>query len=133
MSTVIGTCTLDRDLVFENEYDYSLVNASVEDSLAGGKIIQEFQALEKGRAITLISTETQGLQEKSTVDALKALADVAGATYTLTISSNSQTFTRTVRFRTELEVPIEAEPFFPRDGLHGDTILFRVKLYLMII
>lgn len=133
MSTVIGTCTLDRDLVFENEYDYSLVNASVEDSLAGGKIIQEFQALEKGRAITLISTETQGLQEKSTVDALKALADVAGATYTLTISSNSQIFTRTVRFRTELEVPIEAEPFFPRDGLHGDTILFRVKLYLMII
>lgn len=133
MSTVIGTCTFDRDLIFENEYDYSLVNASVEPSLGGGIVLQEFQKSEKGRHITLISTETQGLQEKSTVDALKALADMAGATYTLTISSNSQTFTRTVRFRTELEVPVEAEPFFPRDGLHGNTILFRVKLYLMVI
>jgi len=73
------------------------------------------------------------LQSKSIVDELKTLADVSGATYTLTISSNSQTFTRTIRFRTELGVPIEASPFHPRDGLHGDSILFRIKLYLMVI
>ena len=133
MSTVIGTCTLDRDLVFENEYDYSLINANVEKTLGGGVSIQEFQAIEKGRPITLVSTETQGLQTKSVVDELKALADVSGATDTLTISSNSQTFTKTVRFRSELGIPLEAEPFHPRDGLHGDSILFRIKLYLMVI
>ncbi len=133
MSTVIGTCTLDRDLVFEDEYGYSLINASVEKTLGGGVSIQEFQAIEKGRPVTLVSTETQGLQSKSTVDDLKALADVSGATYTLTISSNSQTFTRTIRFRTELGPPIEAQPFFQRDGLHSDNILYKVRLYLMVI
>lgn len=133
MSTVIGSVTLDRDLVFEDEYSYSLVNASVEATIGGGLVLQEFDALEKGRPITLISTESQGLQTKSKLDELKALADVSGATYTLTISSNSQSFTKTVRFRTELGVPIEAEPFHPRDGLHGDEILYRIKLYLMVI
>ena len=110
-----------------------MVNASVEATIGGGLAVQEFERLERGRPITLVSTDTQGLQEKSTVDDLKALADVSGATYTLTISSNSQTFTKTVRFRTELGIPLEAEPFHPRDGLHGDTILYRIKLYLMII
>jgi len=134
MTTTIGSVTLDRDLIFENEYNYSLVIASVDATLGGGTVIQEAQRLERGRNITLVSTETQGLQLKSTVDDLKALADAgANNTYTLTISSNSQTFTKTVRFRTELESPIEAEPFYPRDGLHGNTILYRVKLYLMVV
>lgn len=134
MTTTIGSCELDRDLILENEYEYSLVNASVEPSIGGGIVIQEFEKLEKGRPVTLVSTETQGLQLKSTVDDLKALADVSGATYTLTISSNSQTFTKTVRFRNEIAGgPIEAQPFHPRDGLHGDSILFRIKLYLMVI
>lgn len=133
MTTTIGSVTMDRDLVFEDEYDYSLVNASKEDSLGGGVVLQEFEKLEKGRPVTLVSTDSQGLQTKSKVDELKALADVSGATYTLTISSNSQTLTKNVRFRSELGIPVEAQPFYPRDGLHGDTILYRIKLHLMII
>ena len=134
MSTIIGSVTLDRDLILQDEYDYSLVNASIEDTLGGGLVTQEFEKLEKGRPVTLISTETQGLQTKSTVDDLKALADAgANNTYALTISSNSQTFTKTVRFRTELAIPIEAEPFYPRDGLHSDDVLYRIKIYLMVV
>jgi len=135
MSTVLGTCTLDRDLVFMNEYEYSLVNATVAPTLGGGMYVQEFAALEKGRQVILGSTETQGLQAKSTVDDLKALADAgANNTYTLTISSNSQTFTKTVRFMNEIEGgPIKSEPYYPRDGLHSDTILYKVTLYLMVV
>jgi len=134
MSTIIGSVTLDRDLVFEDEYDYSLLNATVEDTLGGGLVLQEFEKLERGRNVTLVSTETQGLQTKAKVDELKALADAgANNTYTLTISSNSQSFTKTVRFRTELGIPIEAAPFHPRDGLHSNDILYRIKLYLMVI
>jgi len=135
MSTVIGTVTLDNDMVFDNEYDYNLINASVEDTIGGGLVVQEFDKLERGRNITLVSTATQGLQLKSTVDALKALADAGiNNTYTLTITSNNQTFTKTVRFRNELDGgAIKAEPMQVRDGLHSSTIYFMVEIYLMVV
>ena len=68
MSTVIGTITLDNDLILDNEYEYSLINASVENTIGGGIVVQEFNKLEKGRNIVLRSTDSQGLQLKSTVD-----------------------------------------------------------------
>lgn len=133
MSTVIGTVTLDKDMVFSDEYDYSLINASVTDTIGGGVVVQEFDAVEKGRPVTLVSTETQGLQLKSTVDSLKALADSgANNTYTLTIISNALTFTKTVRFRNELGA-VKAEPMQVRDGLHSDTIWYRVEIHLMVV
>lgn len=133
MSTVIGTVKLDNDMVFSDEYDYSLINASVADTIGGGIVVQEFDAVEKGRSITLVSTTTQGLQTKAIVDSLKALADSgANNTYTLTITSNTLTFTKTVRFRNELD-PIKAEPMQVRDGLHSGTIWYRVEIYLMVV
>lgn len=133
MSTVIGTVTLDNDMIFSDEYDYSLINASVANTIGGGVVIQEFDAVEKGRPITLISTETQGLQTKAVVDSLKALADSgANNTYTLTIISNALTFTKTVRFRNELGA-VKAEPMQVRDGLHSDTIWYRMEIFLMVM
>lgn len=133
MSTVIGTVTLDKDMVFSDEYDYSLINASVTDTIGGGVVVQEFDAVEKGRPVTLVSTETQGLQLKSTVDSLKALADSgANNTYTLTIISNALTFTKTVRFRNELGA-VKAEPMQVRDGLHSGTIWYRMEIFLMVM
>ena len=135
MSTVLGTVTLDKDMIFEDLYSYNMINASVERTLGGGIVSQEFEASEKGRNITLVSSETQGLQQKSTVDDLKSLADSgAGNTYTLTITSNSQTFTKTVRFRHEIEGgPVQATPMQHRDGLHSDTIWYKLTLYLMVV
>ena len=135
MSTVIGTVTLDRDMILSDEYEYNMVNSEVVDTIGGGIVVQEFMGLEKGRHITLVSTETQGLQLKSTVDNLKALADAgAGNTYTLTITSNNETFTKTVRFRHEIEGgPVQATPMQVRDGLHSDDIFYRLTLYLMVV
>jgi hypothetical protein len=134
MGTILGGVSLDRDMVFDDEYNYKLVNASVEPTVGGGVVVQEFSGLERGRLVTLSSTETMGMQQKSTIDALKALADVAGATYTLTITSNNKTFTKTVRFRNEVEGgPLQFEPFHPREGLHSDTIYYKGSIQLMVI
>jgi len=135
MSTVIGTVTLDRDMILSDEYEYNMVNAEVVDTLGGGVVAQEFMALEVGRLVTLVSSETQGLQLKSTIDSLKALADSgAGNTYTLTISSNSETFTKTVRFRHEIEGgPVQFQPMQVRDGLHDDTVYYKGVISMMVM
>ena len=135
MSTVIGTVTLDKDMILENQFSYNMISAEVVPTLGGGVVVQEFMALEAGRLITLVSTETQGLQLKSTVEALKTLSDSgAGNTYTLTISSNSQTFTKTVRFRNELEGgAVIFEPMQVRDGLHSSSTYYKGSIFLMVI
>jgi hypothetical protein len=135
MSTVIGTVTLDRDMIFSDEYSYNMVSAESVPTIGGGVVVQEFMALEAGRNVTLVSTDTQGMQLKSTVDDLKALCDSgAGNTYTLTISSNSQTFTKTVRFRNELDGgAVVFEPVQVRQGLHDDAIYYMGSVFLMVI
>uniref|UniRef100_A0A6M3LF08 Uncharacterized protein n=1 Tax=viral metagenome TaxID=1070528 RepID=A0A6M3LF08_9ZZZZ len=134
MTTTIGSVTLDHDMIFADEYEYTQVNASVEDTIGGGIYVQEFQRSESGRPITLESTETQGLQLKSTVDSIRALADIANATYALSIVSNNQSVSKTVRFRQELDRgPVEFQPFHPRDGLHSDTIYYKGRIHLMVI
>lgn len=134
MSTVIGSVTLNEDMSWSDEFQRPLVNSSAEPTIGGGVYVQEFARTESGRPITLESTESGGLQKKSTLTALKALADVPLATYTLTISSNSQTVTKTVRFRNEMsEGPIDFAPVQARDGLHGDDVWYRGKISLMVV
>ena len=135
MSTTIGTVTLDRDMIFDDEYAYNLISSEVTPTLGGGIVVQEFVALEAGRPVTLVSTESQGLQLKSTVDDLKALSDSgAGNTYTLSIVSNGETFTKTVRFRNELDGgAVVFEPCQVRDGLHDNTVFYKGSIYLMVI
>ena len=133
MSTQIGSVTLDNDVPFIDEYSFAGVNASVEPTLGGGVIVQEFERLEVGRPITLESTESMGWQRKSTVDALKALADSGvNNTYTLTIVSG-QTFTKTVRFRHEVDGgPVQADPLQARPGYHEASVYYKVRIYLMV-
>jgi len=134
MSTTIGSVTLDRDLVFINEYDYSLVESSTTKTIGGGIIVQEFEVSERGRKIILSSSETQGLQLKSTVDALMDMCN-SGVynTYTLTINSNGSTFSKTVRFIHEMDgSPIKAEPIMPREGFHSDSVFYKVELNLQV-
>lgn len=135
MTTTIGSVTLDKDMVFSDEYSYNRISAEVTPTLGGGVVVQEFALVEAGRSITLISTESQGLQLKSTVDALKALCDSgAGNTHTLTITSNGETFTKTVRFRNELDGGgIVFEPLQVRDGLHGQGVYYKGTIFLMVI
>lgn len=134
MTTVIGSVTLDHDMVIEGEFSYSTVNASATPALGGGMIIQEFQALEQGRLITLRSTESMGHQLKSTVDSLKSMAENPGQTFTLTITTRGNTLTKTVRFRHEVDGgPIQFEPFHPFDGYLADSTYYKGTIYLMVI
>ena len=135
MSTVIGTVTLDRDLIWEDEYDFTWLNSSVENTIGGSVIVQEFSKAESGRPITLVCLETQGYLLKSTVDALTTLAKSPNATYALVITStNGETLSKTVRFRTELDGgPVQFTPLKPRDGLHADTMIYQGSIYLMVV
>ena len=134
MSTTVGSVTLDEDMAWTDEYKHPLVSASVEPTLGGGVYIQEFVRYEVGRPITLESTENFGFQRKSTVVALKALADVPGATYALTVTSNGETLSKTVRFRNEESSgPVEFDPLQVRDGLHTDTDWYRGTLKMMVV
>ena len=132
MTTTIGSVTLDRDMVFSNEYQYNLINASATPTMGGGIVIQEFQRSEKGRLINLTSEESIGLQKKSTVDSLLALASLVSATYLLTITSNSKTFTRSVRFRNE-DIPVDFTPHQYREGFHSDDVWYKGTIRLMIV
>ena len=133
MTTTIGNVTLN-DMIFEDEYEDERVHASVEETLGGGIYVQEFGKLEKGRKVTLVSSVSQGLQLKSIVDDLKALSNVAGATYALSISSNNETFSKTVRFRNELSGgAVKFEPMQVRDGLHDDAVYYKGTISLMVM
>jgi len=135
MSTVIGSVTLDKDMIFSDEYNYTLINAEATPTLGGGIVVQEFDAIEAGRNVTLVSTESQGLQLKSTVDALKTLSNSgAGNTYALSIVSNGETFTKTVRFRNELDGgAVVFEPCQVRDGIHSGGVYYKGSIFLMVI
>ena len=134
MTTTIGGIVLDRDMIFEDEYKFSNVRSEVTPTLGGGVVIQEFQAYERGRMITLVSTDSQGMQEKSTVESLKTLSNFAGYTYNLSIASNGKTFTRTVRFANEVQGgAVQFQPFQDRGGIHSDNIPYKGQIYLMVV
>ena len=93
-----------------------------------------FEAIEKGRLITLVSTDSQGMQKKSTVQLLKDLSQIANCTYPLVISSNGKTFTKTVRFANEVQGgAVQFSPFQDRQGLHSDIIYYKGSIYLMVV
>ena len=134
MTTTIGGIELDRDMAWMDENRYSKVRASVTPTLGGGMVIQEFQATEKGRLITLVSTETQGVQRKSVVDALKALSDVANATYHLSISTKSTTLQKKVRFVNEQSGgAVQFDPIQQKGGLFDNEMLYKGTIYLMVL
>lgn len=104
MTTSIGLVTLNSDMVWSDEYKWSPLYASVQETLGGGRVIQEFsKPTEIGRVITLQTLDNQGYQNKSTVDALTALTAQPESIYVLTIISNSITLEKTVRLRNEVD------------------------------
>jgi len=134
MTTTIGDITLDRDMIFEDEYNFSNVRAEVTPTLGGGVVVQEFQALERGRLITLVSTDSQGMQKKSTIEALKAMSNVANQTFPLVISSNGKNFSRTVRFCSENQGgAVQFSAFQDRQGLHSDSIWYKGSINMMVV
>lgn len=134
MSTVIGTVTLDNDMIFEDEFKYSRVSASATRTIGGGIVVQERSVPEKGRLITLVGNGALGSQQKSTVQELIELTEIPYATYTLTITTDTRSFSRTVRFVNEIDGgAVQFEPVVARAGLHATTMYYTGTIYLMIV
>ena len=136
MSTTIGTVTIDQDMYFSDLLKRSKVNASVSPTLGGGVVVQEYTKLDVGRFITLSTKDGMGYQQKSTLDNLQALADVAGATYTFTIVPYAgANYVKTVRFRNELDGgAIQMEPAsLALEGIPRDTVWYEGSIFLMVV
>jgi len=88
MAIVLGGVTLSDHMVWEDEFIYASVAQSALRTL-GGNIKIYSQQLNKGLPITLVAATDQGWLTKAQVQSIQALANAAGATYGLTIGSDS--------------------------------------------
>ena len=126
MAVVLGGVTLPPNIVWEDKYKWNPVVQEVKSTLGGSLIVYSGQM--RGRRITLVAYQDQGWLTLAQVDAVKALADVAGATYTLTIGAESFT----VVFRHEEPPAVEFEPLIPRAVPEsGDFFVGRIKLLVV--
>jgi hypothetical protein len=76
LSDGVTTLQLPADLVWEDEHDWHPVAQEVDYTLTGAILVHTATKL-AGRPITLIGGEDHSWVVRSTVDALKAWADVA--------------------------------------------------------
>jgi hypothetical protein len=134
MTTTLGGVTFDNDMVWIDEYLYKKVDATHTPTIGGGVNVQEYQKTEIGRYITLETVDGQGYQTKSTVDSIKALADDAAETYTLSIVHNSLSISKTVVFRNDIDGgPVQMEMQAPMDGLQQSGYWYGGVISLMVI
>ncbi|MGD8388654.1 MAG: hypothetical protein PVG49_16025 [Desulfobacteraceae bacterium] len=114
------------DLTIENEFGWTGVEAAVDRSVGRVPIIWEREI--SGQALDLVGTADTAWITRATLKALRALAAVLRATYTLNYEGTEYT----VRFRNEDGEAIYAEPRVPRPN-HEDTDYYRnVRIRLMI-
>jgi len=76
--------TLNNNLFWEDRWSFQTADKTVTRTL-GGNVVTFNASLIKGRPITLVATEDQGWLTLTQVEQMAALADVAGAIYSLVI------------------------------------------------
>ena len=124
MAIELGGVTLSPHMIWQDENTYSKVDQSALRTL-GGNIQIYSQQLNKGIPITLVAVEDQGWLTKTQVEAVQALSDAAGASYSLTLGSESFT----VVFRHHDPPAFAANALIPRVGTTaGDYYTATIKL-----
>lgn len=123
----LDTVTFSNHLVWVDEYDWEPVQqAPGEYNVDGALEIQvESHVKQAGRKITLKGARNYGLVQRSTVDALKALAAVPGKTMTLTLPG-----TRTFTVMFDAEKRVVATPVWQRNR-YAATDWYQLELYLI--
>ncbi|MBN8887600.1 MAG: hypothetical protein J0I77_17885 [Rudaea sp.] len=130
----IGTVTLDTELQWIDEFDQGsdLVGQTETISITGALIIQA-SAQQAGRAMTLQSGSSGdqfwGPLTRAQVNALKALADVPGATYPVVLS-DGRSFT--AMFRRAGKAAVTAAPITFYDP-PSDSDYYNVTIYLILV
>lgn len=125
---VLDGLSLPGDLVYSDEYQWSVVERSAEYSLTGALLVEE-SLKQAGRPITLeAKNEFRGpiWLSRSDVDALVAKAAIPGKTMTLTLA-DSRSFT--VMFR---ETGVKAEPVY-HVAAHDDDDPYYLTLQLQTV
>lgn len=95
---------LPRGMVWSDEFDWTVVQKSVERSLTGAQVV-DVAAKVAGRPITLTGSITQGWIRRATLLAVQELADDLQGRYALVLADGRQF---TVMFAPD--GPIEAQP-----------------------
>lgn len=85
----LAALQLPRGLVWVDEHDWTEAEQSTEYSITGALLV-DAQAKDGGRPITLQAEDDAGWLRRDTLAALRALANVPGATYTLTLADGRE-------------------------------------------
>ena len=124
---MLENVTLPEGLNWVDEFNSSAVAQTAKRTL-GGTLVVYHRSKEKGVPITLESLSDMGWAEKSTVDQLKALANVPGAVYSLLIRGEEVR----VIFRHHEGVAFQATPVL-QGGEQKEGSYFQVKILLMTV
>lgn len=129
VTLTLGGIALDPNLIWPERRQSQRVAMSVQRTLGGGAVIRQ-TARQSGLPITLQSGPDHGFLKTPAVEALKIMADVAGATYTLEVADGTDTEEYLVSFRSNERPAFEAVPLvqrlFPKPG-----DFFRVTIKLL--
>lgn len=120
----LGGVELPADVWWENEFSWSPVE-QVREYAVTGALVVDLGERQAGRPITMTSNVRGGWVSRGTVKALRALADVAGATYTLTLGDGREF---TVMF--DLQQPFDASPLRAAGDM-TDATRYRITLRLI--
>lgn len=111
MATIVRLDGIDlpSGLIWQDRNAWQPVAQTMERTL-GGRPVIEYQALSAGRPITLQGDRRQGWMTRATCDAVRQLADMAGAVFSLQI--HTEVFQ--VVFRHHEPPAFDAEPIIAR-------------------
>ena len=113
--------TLDHDLDWEDEFEWSETTGAVERSLEG-TLLAEVRPIIGGRPITLAGSSDRGWQTRATVLALKALVATGDVPYILTLEvGEPEERVFTVKFRHEESNPAPFSKAYPIDNPKAGT------------
>lgn len=127
MSITLGGVSLP-DAVVVDEFSTPGVVATATRTAGGGVNVQEF-AIVSGEPLVLAGGEDFAWISRATLVALRALADVPNATYTLSYEGTSFS----VRFANESPPAISATPILPRPNHSGTDYYNNLRIALMRI
>lgn len=102
----IGSVTLDKDMVWTDEFQFCAIAGTANYAIDGHLVVQTFPA-PGGRPMTLAGDLERGWQKRDTVLALQALAEVVGATYEVELPSGSK---YNVEFRVDEPPAVSFQP-----------------------
>lgn len=127
MAISLNGIALDDSLIWQDRFESQSVAQAMRRTLGGSPVVYT-GTLGAGRPITLVATLNFGWFTKAQVDAISALAEVAGGVYTLIYGA----LTASVMFRHHDAPAVEFVPLLARQT-HLDSDRFTGTLKLMTV